>query len=345
MKAKMSNTSRFIIAIAAIAMVATFFLPTWAIYLIAPQYPEGLSMQIWLNKITGQVEIINGLNHYIGMKTINAEMFPEFKILPFIIGFFILYGLLVAVTGSRKLLLSYLVLLVLFGIAALVDFYMWGYDYGHNLDPAAAIQVPGFSYQPPVIGHKKLLNFDAFSYPDTGAWFVIAAAVICGVVWFLEKRKSKKTVNIMTGKKSISIATAVLACVVLSGCTPKSEPIEYGKDNCAECRMTIMDPKFGGEIVSKKGKVFKFDDAQCMGKFMDRRAIELKDIHQTLFTNYTGEHEFVNVTDAHFVVGSKLKSPMGSNAAAFADKSSADKKAAEIDGKVTSWATLFNVLQ
>src|SRR5690606_20110913 len=247
--------------------------------------------------------------------------------------------------GSRKLLLSYLVLLVLFGIAALVDFYMWGYDYGHNLDPAAAIQVPGFSYQPPVIGHKKLLNFDAFSYPDTGAWFVIAAAVICGVVWFLEKRKSKKTVNIMTGKKSISIATAVLACVVLSGCTPKSEPIEYGKDNCAECRMTIMDPKFGGEIVSKKGKVFKFDDAQCMGKFMDRRAIELKDIHQTLFTNYTGEHEFVNVTDAHFVVGSKLKSPMGSNAAAFADKSSADKKAAEIDGKVTSWATLFNVLQ
>src|SRR5690606_1333081 len=142
--------------------------------------------------------------------------FPEFKILPFIIGFFILYGLIVAITGKRKLLFSYLVLLILFGIAALVDFYMWGYDYGHNLDPTAAIQVPGFSYQPPVIGHKKLLNFDAFSYPDTGAWFVIAAAVICGVVWFLEKRKSKKTVNIMTGKKSISIATAVLACVVLS---------------------------------------------------------------------------------------------------------------------------------
>ena len=91
----MSNTSRILVAIAAIAMIATYFLPTWSIYLIAPQYPEGLSMQIWLNKITGQVEIINGLNHYIGMKTINADMFPEFKILPFIIGFFILYGLII----------------------------------------------------------------------------------------------------------------------------------------------------------------------------------------------------------------------------------------------------------
>src|SRR5690606_20421394 len=143
MKKKMSNTSRILVALAAIAMIATYFLPTWSIYLIAPQYPEGLSMQIWLNKITGQVEIINGLNHYIGMKTINADMFPEFKILPFIIGFFILYGLIVAFTGSRKMLFSFLIMLVLFGIAALVDFYMWGYDYGHDLDPTAAIQVPG----------------------------------------------------------------------------------------------------------------------------------------------------------------------------------------------------------
>src|SRR5690606_25094923 len=238
--------------------------------------------------------------------------FPEFKILPFIIGFFILYGLIVAITGKRKLLFSYLVLLILFGIAALVDFYMWGYDYGHNLDPTAAIQVPGFSYQPPVIGHKKLLNFDAFSYPDTGAWFVIGAAVLCFIVWFLEWRKYKKNKKIMTGKKNISVTTALLAGVILFGCTPKSKPIVYGKDNCADCRMTIMDPKFGGEIVSKKGEAYKFDDAYCMRKFMDRRGIELNDIHQTLFTNYIGEHEFINVTDAYFVVGSQLRSPMGS---------------------------------
>src|SRR5687768_17972699 len=112
---KMSNTSRIFIAIGSLALIIMFFVPAWSIYLIAPQYPEGLSMQIWLNKITGQVEIINGLNHYIGMKQINADMFPEFSFLVYILGFFILCGLIVAITGKRKLLFWYLILLVIGG--------------------------------------------------------------------------------------------------------------------------------------------------------------------------------------------------------------------------------------
>lgn len=169
-----------------------FFVPAWSIYLVAPQYPEGLSMQIWLNKITGQVEIINGLNHYIGMKHIEASMFPEFKYLFYVLGFFILFGMAVAITGSRKLLLAYLVLSFLGGIAAMVDFYMWGYKYGHDLDPQAAIQVPGLSYQPPLIGHKKLLNFDSYSYPDTGGWVIVGVTAVFFLIWVLEWRKAKK---------------------------------------------------------------------------------------------------------------------------------------------------------
>ena len=79
----MSILSRIIIGLGSLIMILAIFVPVWSIYLIAPQYPEGLSMQIWLNKITGQVEIINGLNHYIGMKHINADMFPEFKFLTY----------------------------------------------------------------------------------------------------------------------------------------------------------------------------------------------------------------------------------------------------------------------
>ena len=165
---KMSIISRILVALGALALIIAYFVPVWSIYLVAPQYPEGLSMQIWLNKITGQVEIINGLNHYIGMKHINESMFPEFKFLVFILGAFILYALVIAITGNRKLLLGYLVLSALGAGAALYDFYRWGYDYGHNLDPTAAIQVPGLSYQPPVIGHKKLLNFDAAAITDSG---------------------------------------------------------------------------------------------------------------------------------------------------------------------------------
>jgi copper chaperone NosL len=189
---KLSITSRIVIFIGSLVMIAVYFLPVWSIYLVAPQYPEGLSMQIWLDKITGEVEIINGLNHYIGMKHIKAEMFPEFGFLIYILGAFILFGLLIALTGSRKLLYTYLIVSIIGGVAALVDFYMWGYNYGHDLDPHAAIQVPGLSYQPPLIGHKKLLNFDSYSYPDTGGWIVVGVTGIFFLIAFLEWRKQKK---------------------------------------------------------------------------------------------------------------------------------------------------------
>ena len=199
---KMSLPSRIIIAIASLALTASFFLPVWFIFLIAPQYPEGLTMNIWLNKITGQVDIINGLNHYIGMKHIKAEMFPEFNFLVYIVGFFILFGLAVAITGKRKLLFAYLIITVLGGIAAMTDFYKWGYDYGHNLDPKAAIQIPGFSYQPPLFGHKTLLNFDAYSYPDIGGWIVIAVSsiffLVCAYEWYRNRKKHATVTSFKT---------------------------------------------------------------------------------------------------------------------------------------------------
>ena len=342
---KISNINRAIIAIGSLALILVYFTPVWAIYLIAPQYPEGLSMQIWLNKLTGQVDIINGLNHYIGMKHISADMFPEFTYLVYILGFYILFGLVVALTGSRKTLMVYLLLFIIGGVAALADFYLWGYDYGHNLDPTAAIQVPGLSYQPPVLGHKKLLNFDAYSYPDTGGWIAVIVASVFFLIFFLDGRSQRKTKKGLLTQKTKFATAAVFACLLITGCTPKAEKIQVGKDACAECKMTVMDPKFGGEIVSKKGKVFKFDDAHCMAKFLGKRGIELSDIHQTLFVNYDGGDEFVNVTQAEFVVSSSFKSPMGSNAAAFVNVAEAEKKSKAIPGsKVTNWATLYNIL-
>ncbi|GAO42685.1 nitrous oxide reductase accessory protein NosL [Flavihumibacter petaseus] len=341
----MSNISRVLIAVGALVLIAVYFVPVWSIYLIAPQYPEGLSMQIWLNKITGQVDIINGLNHYIGMKHITVEMFPEFTYLVYILGFFILFVLLVSITGKTRLLFAYLVLSVVGGIAALVDFYMWGYDYGHNLDSSAAIRVPGLSYQPPLIGHKKLLNFDAYSYPDTGAWIIVAVTAMLFVIWFLEWRREKK-INFMKLQTSKASAVVLLFLVVFLGaCTPKPEKIAYGKDSCSECKMTIVDPKFGAEIITKKGKVYKFDDTHCIAAFLEQRRIELGDIHQTLFVLYDQPGEFVSVKSVEFVVSTELKSPMGGNAAAFAGTDAAKKKSGEIEGsKTTNWATLYNIL-
>ncbi|HNT50215.1 MAG TPA: hypothetical protein PKK67_06490, partial [Cyclobacteriaceae bacterium] len=157
--------SRLIIALASLLMISAYFVPLWQILMWAPQYPEGLEMDIWINNITGDVKVISALNHYIGMKHIEVEMFPEFGYMIYIVGFLIGFGLLTALLNRRLMLWLFSILLVATAVAALVDFWLWGYDYGHNLDPTAAINIPGMSYQPPLIGTKQLLNFTAFSGP------------------------------------------------------------------------------------------------------------------------------------------------------------------------------------
>ncbi len=185
--------SRALVAIAALLMISAYFVPLWQILMWAPQYPEGLEMDIWINNITGDVKIISALNHYIGMKHIEVQMFPEFTYMIYIVGFLIAFGLITALINKRFILWAFVVLLTATGIAALVDFWLWGYDYGHNLDPTAAIIVPGMSYQPPLIGTKQLLNFTAFSGPDIGGWiFLVSALLAIGALVFeIYKRKKE----------------------------------------------------------------------------------------------------------------------------------------------------------
>lgn len=341
----MSTPSRIIIAVASLGLTATYFLPVWFIFLIAPQYPEGLTMNIWLNKITGQVDIINGLNHYIGMKHIRPEMFPEFNYLVYIVAFFILFGLVVAYTGKRRLLLAYIFTTIIGGIAAMYDFYQWGYDYGHHLDPKAAIQVPGLYYQPPLIGHKTLLNFDAYSYPDIGGWVVIGVASVFIVVWAYEQYKSRKRKHSVAAlAKRAMPAAAFTAVLLLQSCTSGPRPFAYGKDICDDCKMTIMDPRFGGEIITRKGRIYRFDDPHCLIHFMKQKTVRQIDISRTVVIDYGRENRFLDVKSAHFVVSDQFKSPMNGNAAAFADLATADQNARRTNGTVKNWDQLYEMI-
>lgn len=188
---KILTVSRILVAFASLLMIVAFFVPFWQIQMWAPQYPEWLHMKIWLHKITGDIDIINGLNHYIGMKYIKVEMFPEFKIMPYILAGIIAFGLFASINGRRAMVWAFLMVLILTGTVGLVDFYLWGHDYGHNLDPTAAIQVPGMSYQPPLIGTKELLNFIAYSAPDVGGWILAFSGILVGGVLGLEYFKNK----------------------------------------------------------------------------------------------------------------------------------------------------------
>jgi copper chaperone NosL len=186
--------SRVGLLVASACLVVSIFVPIWQIDLDAPQYPEGLNMKIYAGKLGGDVEIINGLNHYIGMATLHAENFIEFTVLPYILGAFALLFVVAAAMAKKGMLSLSFISFLLFGILSMVDFWRWEYNYGHNLDPNAAIIVPGMSYQPPLIGYKQLLNFGAYSVPDTGGWLLVGAGLLLFAAMFYEfyylKRKS-----------------------------------------------------------------------------------------------------------------------------------------------------------
>jgi copper chaperone NosL len=110
----------------------------------------------------------------------------------YIVGGLIAIGLFSVLINKRWALISFFLAMVTAGIGALVDFYLWGYDYGHNLNPEAPIKIEGMSYQPPLIGTKVLLNFTAFSGPDVGGWIFIASFLLIIVAFLFEKFKSTK---------------------------------------------------------------------------------------------------------------------------------------------------------
>lgn len=186
----LSKPVRIIALVSGLLLLPAIFLPLWRIDLIAPQYPEGLYLQIFAGKLGGDVKIINGLNHYIGMRELHVDDFVEFKVLPFIFGFFAIMGAVVFWLNKRIAFIWYAASYILFCIIAMVDFYRWEYDYGHNLNPEAAIQVPGMTYQPPLIGFKQLLNFGAYSFPDIGGYLLTVTAVLLLIgLWMIFKRK------------------------------------------------------------------------------------------------------------------------------------------------------------
>ncbi len=188
---RISRISQWILLLGALSLLLTNYVPIWRIDLWAPQYPEGLTMKIWLSKLSGQVEIINGLNHYIGMAHIKEEMFPEFKILPYCVAFLSLAGVIAALWRSKKGILLYFFLLAGGAVVALYDFWKWGYEYGHNLSDDAPIKVPGMAYQPPLLGYKELLNFGAYSIPDTGGWIFAAFGIVLILILVYEFKLRK----------------------------------------------------------------------------------------------------------------------------------------------------------
>ena len=193
---RMSKLPRILVLIASVLMIGVYFLPLWSVRLTAPQYPEGLGMYIRINTVEGATENdlnnINNLNHYIGMKRIEPEAIPELRIMPWIVAGIIVTGLATAALAKRQLLYAWTAGFLAIALIGLIDFWKWEYDYGHNLDNEHAIlKIPGMTYQPPLIGAKQLLNFRAVSLPSLGGILAGMAIVLALAAVVLAWRERK----------------------------------------------------------------------------------------------------------------------------------------------------------
>jgi copper chaperone NosL len=137
----------------------------------------------------------------------------------------------------------------------------------------------------------------------------------------------------------------ILFTILFVACSNQPQPINYGTDECAECKMTIMDKKFGAELISAKGKVFKFDDWVCMIGFIKNGGIAENEINKRLVLNYQTENSFIDAEKAVYYVTEDLHSPMNGNAAAFQTMKAAQKFQDNKPGVIMEWSKLYETLR
>jgi hypothetical protein len=196
-----------IMIVGSLLLLGLFKFPLWNIMLGAPQYPDPLGMNIYIQGIEGVEEFdlqnIDGLNHYIGMKTIpKPEDMWEFSVFPKVIIGMVVLGVVIGLLGffnklSYKYFLGWFLLMSILGILGMYDFNNWLTEYGSDLDPNAILKLNNpdgtpMSYKPPLIGHQKLLNFDVDSWPHIGGYLMFAGMAMTVIAFWLGRKFSLK---------------------------------------------------------------------------------------------------------------------------------------------------------
>jgi copper chaperone NosL len=181
-KGELTSKARILAALAGLAMLIAIFLPLWQMTMVSNQYPEGLRMWIYTYKLTGDLQEINTLNHYIGMHPLDSAHFAELRILPFSFGLGALLCLLAAALRRRSVTALVLVGGLVSGLVSMAIMFYELYNYGHNLDPKAAIDVAPF--MPPPIGFNKIANFQVMSFFHLGSvLFIFAIVALVVALW------------------------------------------------------------------------------------------------------------------------------------------------------------------
>ena len=183
------GAARLALAALTLPLLLSFAQPLWRISMQAPQYPEGLTLDIYAYKIEGgndgqHLQEINTLNHYIGMHSLDREALSDLDWIPFALGGLAIFTLRVAAIGNVSALIDLAVATAYVSLFAFARFVYTLYVFGHNLSPDAPVKVPGF--MPAVLGSKQIANFTTHSWPHLGSALLGVFALGVGLLLALQ---------------------------------------------------------------------------------------------------------------------------------------------------------------
>lgn len=349
----MSKHSMIAMLLSAALILSVFVFPLWVISLLAPQYPQGLGLLIYVDRIEGlspyDLQNINGLNHYIGMAKIEPDSIRELRYMKYFALGLAAAAALVALLRRRSLLLVWVIIAIILSGVGMYDFYQWEYRYGHELNESAAIKVPGMSYQPPMFGTKQMLNFQTTAWPGVAGWMAMLAVglgVACVAYEFRFRRKLTAVSSHSVARPAPAAPAVLLICAGLLGglstaCSKRPAALDYGNDACALCSMTISDTRHGALFVSDKGRTYKFDAVECMIESLtpgDKFADTV--VHSFYVVDYSQPGVVIDAASASYLVSPAVPSPMGANVSAFEARASADSVQTAKGGDVMDWGAI-----
>jgi copper chaperone NosL len=358
----MQTRSRLLVALAALLLIPVFKLPLWSIRIVAPQYNDGLGMYIGLRDIWGHtqhdIQNINILNHYIGMKPIIPAEVSVLEIMPWVVGLLAAAALLVALLNRRWLVGAWLAAFVVLGSAGMYEFYSWNYDYGHNLSPDAPIKVPGMTYVPPLIGSKTLLTIKASSYPSWGTLFLLLAFASAAAALYREwQRALAPAVARGERQRHVLPAAALVALVVgVAGCgqpagdaraPATAAAAEFAPDGgpCSYCAGEIPAERFGGELVTRSGDSYRFMSVECLAGFVASGRVAGADIRSMRVVDYNDGERLIDAVSARYVRSEQRRSPNGLNLLASDSEKIAHNLHFFFGGERLSWPAVLDLVR
>jgi hypothetical protein len=186
------------LSLARLALLVSMFLPYWTMHLEAPQYPDGLHVQAYVNRLTGDVREIDGLNHYIGMRPLEEAARLERSLsIAAIIALILLVEGAVHVHTPWAAVLS--IPAVVFPAFFLADLYFWLANFGQNLDPAAPLSSAIEPFTPPVLGVGVIGQFRTVAMPGPGLILATIASVLVIVGLYFHRRAYKPLLEAARG--------------------------------------------------------------------------------------------------------------------------------------------------